>query len=63
MNPADNAGFTAAITDIQQQIAKLTEGLLAHMDEMVKKEQSDRRCRSTTPRAGPDGDDTRFLNN
>ena len=57
--PADNTGFMAAITDIQMQIVKLTKGLQARMDKMARKEHSDRMSRSTTPRAGRNGDDTR----
>ena len=49
--PADDASFTAAIVNIQQQIAKLTEDLHAKMDDMVKKSAADRHSRSTTPRS------------
>ena len=33
--PADDVGFSAAITNIQQQIATLTKGFHACMDEMA----------------------------
>ena len=48
--PDDNAGFLAAIIEIQQQIAQLTKSLNAKMGEMAKNSAADRRSWSTKPR-------------
>lgn len=48
--PPDNAGFSAAIINIQQQTATLTKGLQVRMDDAANKTNERCRSRSVIPR-------------